>query len=190
MTVQLNESGAKAAPGKYLTFNLSNETYGVAVKYVREILAVTAITAVPNTPKFIKGVMNLRGKIIPLIDLRIKLGLECREYTRETCIVVVEVPGSREKLLIGVIVDSVHDVIDVVSAEIDDIPSFGVRINTAFLSGLANTKNGLSLLMNIEHVLSHDELLSVEHTNESTEETLFSEIDTTSTAPEKKDAAN
>jgi purine-binding chemotaxis protein CheW len=153
---------ARATAGKYLTFNLAAEVYGIEVLHVREIVGVNAITAVPHTPHFIKGVMNLRGKIVPLVDLRLKFAMEATAYSRETCVVVVEVTGSREKILIGVIVDSMREVIDVGAAEISEIPSFGVRVNTSFLSGMANMKGGLVLLLDIEHVLSHEELTAVE----------------------------
>jgi purine-binding chemotaxis protein CheW len=160
-----------ARPGKHLTFNLAHEVYGIEVLHVREIVAIGSFTAVPHTPKFIKGVMNLRGKIVPLVDLRLKFGMETCEYSRETCVVVVEVSGSREKILIGVIVDSVREVIDIAAAEIAEVPSFGIRVNTAFLSGLANSRAGLLiLLLDIEHVLSHEEMTAVEATPEAAAE--------------------
>ena len=162
MNTQLSAPGLRAKAGKYLTFNLGTETYGIAIHFVREILGLTAITSVPNTPKFIKGVTNLRGKIIPLIDLRVKLGMEAVEFTRQTCIVVVEVPGLSERILIGVIVDGVKEVLNVESAELDEVPSFGIRVNTSFLLGLANSKTGLSLLLDIEQVLSKSEIEVVE----------------------------
>ena len=157
-------NSVSATAGKYLTFNLSQEVYGIKVSRVREIVAINAITAVPQTPRFIKGVMNLRGKIVPLVDLRLKFRMESAEYTRETCVIVVEVAGLRGNILIGVIVDSVRDVMDVATAEISEVPSFGIRVDTSFLSGLANARNDLILLMDIEHVLSHEELISVEST--------------------------
>jgi purine-binding chemotaxis protein CheW len=161
----------RAAAGKHLTFNLAQEIYGIEVLHVREIVAINAITAVPHTPRFIKGVMNLRGKIVPLVDLRVKFSMEACEYSRETCVIVVEVTGSRNKILIGVIVDSVREVIDVAAGEIAEIPSFGIRVDTSFLSGLANVKSGLILLLDIEHVLSHEELTAVEATPEAAAET-------------------
>jgi purine-binding chemotaxis protein CheW len=164
MTATTETIPTRAAAGKYLTFNLALEVYGVEVLHVREIVGINAITAVPHTPRFIKGVMNLRGKIVPLVDLRLKFGMEGTEYSRETCVVVVEVAGSREKILIGVIVDSVREVIDVGATDMAEIPSFGVRVNTSFLSGLANVKSGLILLLDIDHVLSHEELTVVEAT--------------------------
>ena len=162
MTTELNAPEVRAKAGKFLTFRLGAETYGVAIQFVREILGLTAITTVPNTPKFIKGVTNLRGKIIPLIDLRVKLGMEASDSTRETCIVVVEVPGVAERILIGVIVDGVKEVLNVAESELEAVPSFGIRVNTSFLLGLANAKAGLSLLLDIERVLSKSEIEAVE----------------------------
>jgi purine-binding chemotaxis protein CheW len=162
MTTELSTSNIRASAGKFLTFKLATETYGVAIGYIREILGLTAITAVPNTPRFIKGVTNLRGKIIPLIDLRAKLGMDPAEFTRQTCIVVVEVPGMNERILVGVIVDAVKEVVSVTADELDSVPSFGVRVNTSFLLGLANGKTGLSLLLDIERILTTSEIVQVE----------------------------
>jgi purine-binding chemotaxis protein CheW len=173
-----------AAAGKYLTFHVAAEIYGIEVLHVREIVGISVITAVPHTPKFIKGVMNLRGKIIPLIDLRLKFGMEPRDYTRETCVVVVEAPGSRERILIGAIVDGVRDVINVNATEIEEVPSFGVQVNTAFLKGLANIKSALILLLDIENVLSHDELTAIEAVPEG----LDSDDENTQAPEEIKDA--
>lgn len=162
MTESSLTTSVGATAGKYLTFNLAQEVYGIRVSLVREIVAINAITAVPQTPRFIKGVMNLRGKIVPLVDLRLKFKMESAEYSRETCVIVVEVSGTRGKMLIGVIVDSVRDVLDVTTTEISEVPSFGIKVDTSFLSGLANAKNELILLMDIAHVLSHEELIAVE----------------------------
>src|SRR5260221_6497668 len=106
-------ASVRAKAGKHLTFNLAMEVYGIEIHRVREIVGITSITAVPSTPKFIKGVMNLRGKIIPVIDLRSKFKMDCCDYSRETCVIVVEVTGSQGKILIGVVVDSMRDVVDV-----------------------------------------------------------------------------
>lgn len=168
MNTELTTPSVRAKAGKFLTFSLGAETYGIAIHFVREILGLTVITSVPNTPKFIKGVTNLRGKIIPLIDLRVKLGMEAKEFTRETCIVVVEVPGLSERILIGVIVDGVKEVQNVTEAEVEEVPSFGIRVNTSFLLGLANSKTGLSLLLDIERVLSRSEIAVVETVEEVT----------------------
>jgi purine-binding chemotaxis protein CheW len=155
-------SGIRAKAGKFLTFNLGVETYGIAIHFVREILGLTAITPVPNTPKFIKGVTNLRGKIIPLIDLRVKLNMDVAEFTRQTCIIVVDVPGVTERIQMGVIVDGVKEVLNVKKEDLEDVPSFGIRVDTSYLLGLANCKTGISLLLDIERVLTQSEIEAVE----------------------------
>lgn len=161
----------RAKAGKFLTFNLGHETYGIAIHFVREILGLTAITPVPNTPKFIKGVTNLRGKIIPLIDLRVKLNMDVAEFTRQTCIIVVDAPGLTERIQMGVIVDGVREVLNVKKEDLDEVPSFGIRVDTSYLLGLANCKTGISLLLDIERVLTQSEIEAVEtiDVNASTE---------------------
>jgi len=161
MNTKLQTQETRAKAGKFLTFILGSETYGISIDFVREILSLPAITAVPQTPRFIKGVTNLRGKIISLVDLRIKLGVEASEFTRQTCIVVVDVPGITGRMQIGVIVDAVQDVLIVSETELDDVPSFGIRVNTSFLLGLAHSKAGLCLLLDIEKVLSCNDIAIV-----------------------------
>jgi purine-binding chemotaxis protein CheW len=177
MTTTETATTVSACAGKYLVFKLALEAYGIAALHVREIVGINTFTIVPHTPKFIKGVMNLRGKIVPLVDLRLKFAMECCEYSRDTCIIVIEVAGSREKILIGVIVDAVREVIDVASSEIAEIPSFGVHVNTSFLSGMANIKSGLILLLDIAHVLSHEELVAVEATPDGAAKTDVSTLE-------------
>jgi purine-binding chemotaxis protein CheW len=162
MNESIHAPGIRAKAGKFLTFNLGIETYGVAIHFVREILGLTAITSVPNTPKFIKGVTNLRGKIIPLIDLRVKLNMEVAEFTRQTCIIVVDVPGLTERIQMGVIVDGVREVLNVKKEDLEEVPSFGIRVDTSYLLGLANCKTGISLLLDIERVLTQSEIEAVE----------------------------
>jgi purine-binding chemotaxis protein CheW len=149
--------------GKYLTCILAEETYGIHILQVREILRMMPLTIVPNTPPFIKGVCNLRGKIIPIIDLRIKLRMTTQDFDRNTCIVIVEVEGEQgKKILLGVIVDSVCDVQEITSKEIEPVPQFGVKVDTIFLYGMVRSKTGVTLLMNIDKVLSHEELTMTE----------------------------
>lgn len=161
MNIELQTQDTRAKAGKFLTFTLGAETYGISIEFVREILSLPAITAVPQTPRFIKGVTNLRGKIISLVDLRIKLGIEASEFTRQTCIVVVDVPGISGRMQIGVIVDGVNDVLIVTESELDVVPSFGVRVNTSFLLALAHSKAGLCMLLDIEQVLSSNDIAIV-----------------------------
>jgi len=118
--------------GKYLTFKLASEEYGLEILKVREIMGLLEITKVPKTPVFVKGVINLRGKVIPVIDLRLKFGMESIEETNETCIIVVEV----NEMLMGVVVDKVSEVLDIEGKDIEDAPSFGTNIDTNFILGM------------------------------------------------------
>ena len=158
-----------ARPGKYLSFMLADEIYAVGVLCVREIIGLVPITAVPRTPPFIKGVINLRGKIIPVVDLRTKFEMAKREYTRETCIIIVEVTASAGPICIGIIVDLMCEVFDVGQADLEEVPSFGVRVDTSFLLGLSRGKSGVKLLLDIERVLSQEELAATETVKEKAE---------------------
>ncbi|MFQ5965182.1 MAG: chemotaxis protein CheW [Candidatus Scalinduaceae bacterium] len=144
--------------GKYLTFVLSKEEYGIEILKVREIIGLMDITTVPQTPDYMKGVINLRGKVIPVIDQRLKFSMEEAEYTQETCVIVVEV----SKSLIGIIVDNVSEVLNIKGEEIEEAPQFGQEIDTSFIMGLGKTKGKIIILLDIEKVLSSEELKMVE----------------------------
>jgi purine-binding chemotaxis protein CheW len=144
---------AAALAGKYLTFSLGNEEYGLPVLKVREIIKVMDITPVPQVPAHVKGVVNLRGKVIPVIDLRAKFGLPSAEYTDRTCIVVVDVAMAKERVMLGVIVDAVSEVLNVAAAEIDQPPSFGERVVTDYMLGLAKVKGTVKILLDLDCVL-------------------------------------
>ena len=121
--VSATRSDARA--GKYLTFQLVNEEFGIRVVKVREIMGLQEITAVPQTPIHVKGVINLRGKVVPVIDLRLKFGLASAEYTQRTCIIVAQLQGDSGPILMGVVVDGVSEVLNLASSEIEDVPDFG-----------------------------------------------------------------
>ncbi len=144
--------------GKFLTFVLSNEEYGIEILKVREIIGLMDITTVPQTPDHMKGVINLRGKVIPVIDLRMKFSMQEEEHTQETCVIVVEVNGTS----IGIIVDSVSEVSDINGGEIEDAPNFGQGIDTSFIMGLGKVKEKIIILLDIDAVLSTDELEMVD----------------------------
>ncbi|MBT6052376.1 MAG: chemotaxis protein CheW [Candidatus Scalindua sp.] len=144
--------------GKFLTFVLGDEIYGIAILKAREIIGLMDITTVPQTPDYMKGVINLRGKVIPVIDLRMKFSMQEGERTQETCVIVVEVNGTS----IGVIVDSVSEVSDITGAEIEDAPNFGQGIDTSFIMGLGKVRDKIIILLDIETVLSTEELEMVE----------------------------
>ena len=143
--------------GKYLTFHLAGEEYGLEILKVREINGVMDITSVPRTPDFIKGVINLRGKVIPVIDLRLKFGLDELKHTEETCIIVVDVGG----LEMGVIVDRVSEVLDIPGSQIDDAPSFGATVDTGFIIGMGKTGDKVTILLDISSVLTGVDLGSL-----------------------------
>ncbi len=139
---------------KYLTFVLGNEEYGIEILRVREIIGLMDITTVPQTPGHMKGVINLRGKVIPVIDLRLKFSMQEEKHTKETCIIVVEVNNTS----IGIIVDSVSEVSDIGSGEIEESPDFGQGIDTDFIMGLGKVNEKIIILLDIEGVLSSEDL--------------------------------
>ncbi len=140
--------------GKYLTFNLAEEEYGIGILKVREIIGIMAITTVPRTPDYMKGVINLRGKVIPVVDLRLKFGIEAKGYTERTCIIVVEITGNNQKIQIGTLVDSVSEVLNIKASEIEDAPNFGGNLDTAYILGMAKTGGRVKVLLDIDRVLN------------------------------------
>ncbi len=144
--------------GKFLTFVLGDEIYGIEILKAREIIGLMDITSVPQTPDYMKGVINLRGKVIPVIDLRMKFSMQEEGHTQETCVIVVEVNGTS----VGIIVDSVSEVSDITGAEIEDAPHFGHGIDTSFIMGLGKVKERIIILLDIDAVLSTEELEMVE----------------------------
>jgi purine-binding chemotaxis protein CheW len=143
--------------GKYLTFFLAEEEYGIEILKVHEIIGMMSITSVPRTPRFIRGVINLRGKVIPIIDLRLKFGMKAIEQTEETCIIVVQAQG----IELGIVVDRVSEVLDIPSDDIDETPSFGTEVQTDYLLGIAKTNGHVKLLLNIDRVLTTQEVVAL-----------------------------
>lgn len=148
--------------GKYLTFTLDREEYGIGITKVKEIIGMIPITPVPQTPHFVKGVINLRGKVIPVIDLRLKFGLEAIEYNERTCIIVVEIAGGGKKIPMGIVVDSVSEVLNIKGNDIEDTPNFGSRLETNYILGMAKTGEGVKILLDIDKVLTSEEIAAVE----------------------------
>ena len=144
--------------GKYLTFSLAGEEYGIGILKVKEIIGMMPITTVPRTPDFIKGVINLRGKVIPVVDLRLKFEMERMVYSERTCIIVVEIKGAVSSVLIGIVVDSVSEVLNIKGTDIEDTPAFGTRVNTDYILGMAKMNGGVKILLDIDKVLSEEEL--------------------------------
>jgi purine-binding chemotaxis protein CheW len=144
--------------GKYLTFSLAGEEYGIGILKVKEIIGMMAVTSVPQTPEFVKGVINLRGKVIPVIDLRLRFGIEPEGYTERTCIIVVEISSNSGKVVIGIVVDSVSEVLNIKEEDIEDTPAFGTRLNTDYILGMAKMDKGIKILLDIDGVLSSGEI--------------------------------
>ena len=146
--------------GKYLTFLLGREEFAIQVLKVREIMGIQDITAVPQTPAYVKGVINLRGKVVPVVDLRLKFGLAEIDYTQRTCIIVVQVQLAGVALHTGIIVDAVSEVLNLAAADIEDTPDFGDGCNSAgsYLLGMAKVKGKVKILLDIDRVLSAQEV--------------------------------
>jgi len=147
--------------GKYLTFTLAEEEYGIGILKVKEIIGMMPITTVPRTPEFVKGVINLRGKVIPIIDLRLKFNMEPIPYSDRTCIIVVEIDSDKTTVLIGIVVDAVSEVLNIREDEIEDTPKFGTRLNTEYILGMAKIQKGVKILLNIDQVLSSEEITTL-----------------------------
>jgi purine-binding chemotaxis protein CheW len=144
--------------GKYLTFSLAGEEYGIGILKVKEIIGMMSITMVPQTPVYLKGVINLRGKVIPVVDLRIKFGMEPIEYNERTCIIVVEISGETRTIHMGIVVDSVSEVLNIKAADIEETPNFGTQLNTEYILGMAKSSGGIKILLDIDRVLSAEEI--------------------------------
>ncbi len=144
--------------GKYLTFSLDREEYGIGILKVKEIIGMMRITPVPQAPEYVKGVINLRGKVIPVIDLRARFGMSSSEYTDRTCIVVVEIDAATGRLHIGIVVDSVSEVLNIKGSDIEETPAFGIRLKTDYILGMAKKDGGVKILLDIDRVLSDEEL--------------------------------
>ena len=150
--------------GKYLTFNLMEEYYGINVDRILQIIAIPDITKIPKTPAYVKGVINLRGKIIPVIDLRLRFKLPEQEYNDRTSIVIIKIKLDKNEIFIGIIVDKVIEVLDIHANEIEKTPTFGVELDTQFILAMAKVKNKVATLLDISKILTDIELSQLEKT--------------------------
>jgi purine-binding chemotaxis protein CheW len=148
--------------GKYLTFSLEKEEYGIGILKVKEIIGMMPITSIPRTPEFVKGVINLRGKVIPVLDLRAKFEMETIAYTERTCIIVVEIDSDEATILIGIVVDAVCEVLNIREEEVEETPKFGTRLKHDYILGMAKRDGGVKILLNIDRVLSSEEISEIE----------------------------
>ncbi len=144
--------------GKYLTFGLGKEEFAIQVRHVREIMGMQEITAVPQMPAYVKGVLNLREKVVPVVDLRLKFGLMEIDYTQRTCIIVAQIANQAGKLMIGIIVDGVSEVLTLQANDIADTPDFGNGVETPYILGMAKVKNKVKILLDINMVFTAHEV--------------------------------
>ena len=139
--------------GKYLTFKLAGEEYAIEILKVKEIIGLMPITDVPRMPGYVRGVINLRGKVIPVVDLRTKFGLMTTEDTDETCIIVVDVAQNGQSIQTGILVDTVSEVLDIAGDQIEEAPSFGTAVNTDFIMGMGKIGESVKILLDVVKVL-------------------------------------
>jgi len=147
---------------KFLTFLMANEKYGLEILKVREIIGMMDVTPVPTTPAFVRGVINLRGKVIPVVDLRLKFGMEAKQDTPRTCIIVVQLARAAQEMIMGIIVDEVSEVLDIDQDQIEPPPSFGADIRTDFILGMGKVNERVVTMLDIDRVLSEREIVLVE----------------------------
>jgi purine-binding chemotaxis protein CheW len=162
-----NTSTVAAHGGKYLTFALGKEEYGLEILKVREIIGYMDITAVPKTPSYVRGVINLRGQVISVVDLRAKFGMEAAQRTDETCIIVVEIKSGDRKLSTGIIVDRVSEVLNIPGENIEEPPTFGATVATDFILGMGKIAQAVKILLDIDRVLAKDEIAQLADVKEA-----------------------
>jgi purine-binding chemotaxis protein CheW len=155
------ETQEKVVQEQYLTFFLTEEEYAINIQRVKEIIEYTAVTKVPKVPEWIRGVINLRGNVVPVVDLSVRFGLEERPVTKTTCIVIVEVEQDSERTVMGVIADAVNQVISLAPQDVEEPPAFGTRVRLDYLFGMGKLGKKFALILNIDSVLSTAELLAV-----------------------------
>ncbi|MAL99363.1 chemotaxis protein CheW [Hydrocarboniclastica marina] len=143
---------------QYLTFSLSDEMFAVGIQRVREIIEYSNVTTVPMMPRFVRGVINLRGSVVPVIDLAARFGREASSIHRRTCIVVIEIENDGLEQELGVIVDAVSEVLDIPEREIEAAPSFGARIRADFISGMGKVDGRFVILLDVDRVLAVEEM--------------------------------
>ena len=164
---------------QYVTFSLGEELFGVEVSRTREILSLAPITKVPQTPNYLLGVINLRGQVEPVVDMRLKLGLLAGEDTDDTCIIVVEVQVDGEVITVGALSDAVREVLDIRADQIELPPRLGTRLKTEFIAGMGKVDDQFMILLNIDRIFNSDDLVVVHDTgqDDATEkESVFTDV--------------
>ena len=150
-------------PEKFLTFSLAREEYGISIMKIKEIIGMMPVTVLPQTPEYVRGVINLRGKVIPIIDLRCKFKLEQIEPTERTCIIVIETENNDQvQMLVGLIIDAVSEVINLKGDEVEPAPAMQTNLQDQLILGLAKCESGVKILLDIDKVINHDELTGID----------------------------
>ncbi len=152
---------------QYLTFQLGEEIFAIDVSHVREILEFTTVTKVPGTPEYMRGVINLRGSVVPVLDIRLKFGMPAAEKTVNTCIIVVEVSFDGETTIIGALVDSVQEVFELDPDQIEPAPKIGMQLKTEFIKGMGKKDERFIIILDIDKVFSLEEIAIAQETEES-----------------------
>ena len=170
----MNNTGISGT-SQYLTFQLEDEVFALDISQVREVLDYTAVTKVPRTPDFMRGVINLRGGVVPVVDMRLKFGMSQTEKTVNTCIIIVDVNVDEETTVIGALADSVEEVMDLDGEQIEPPPKIGTRLNTEFIKGMGKRGEEFIMILDIDKVFSTDDMAMVQGVNpgmipDSTEE--------------------
>jgi purine-binding chemotaxis protein CheW len=160
-TQTTQQTATTALAGKYLTFRLAEEEYGIEILKVQEIIKMMDITKVPRMPDFVRGVINLRGKVIPVVDLRLKFGMAAKGTTEKTCVVVVQLQGTVSRITMGAIVDEVSEVLDISADQIELPPEFGTTVDTAFILGMGKVGKKVIMLLDVDKVLSTKEMTAL-----------------------------
>lgn len=167
MNFKRDNIGKTSNKHSYLTFNLGNETFAASVEKVLNILEMTPITKVPKSPVYMKGVINLRGNVLPVIDLRIKFGMPASEITVDSCIVVLNTEIDNELIVLGILVDGVSEVLEIEDDKIEPSPTIGTKYKPEFLKGIWKRENGFVMILNIDLIFSTNEFIYYENSNET-----------------------
>lgn len=168
---EIRGANSEDAGDQFLTFSLGDEDYGVDILRVQEIKGWTPVTRIPNTPEYLRGVLNLRGLIVPIVDLRMRFKLSNAEYTATTVVIVLCVRADDRERILGIVVDGVSDVLNVAKKEIRPAPDFGAAVNTEFINGIATVEDTMIMLLDIDRLLRLDELSAIDGLQPATAET-------------------
>jgi len=154
-------AGPGAQAGQYLSFVLGSETFAIGIMAIKEIIEYASLTEVPMMPAYVRGVINLRGAVVPVLDLPIRFGKSSSAVTKRTCIVIIDVMSGSERHVLGLVVDAVNAVLDILPADIEPPPAFGASIRTEFIRGMVKINSKFVIVIDVDHVLAADEVLAL-----------------------------